>query len=99
MFSFGCSGIIFSSIWLNFNHMTSRTKIILGMIAAAAAGAAIGLLFAPEKGSDLRKRIKNTAGEWVDDLSELLALGKEKVKEVYSKAEEDAEDLQESVRE
>ena len=79
--------------------MTRGTKIILGLLAAAAAGAAIGLLVAPEKGSELRKRIKNKAGELVDDVSELLALGKEKVKEAYARAEEDAEDLQESVRE
>lgn len=77
----GIGGIIFSSIWSNTDHMTSGTKIILGMLAAAAAGAAIGLLLAPEKGSDLRKRIKNTASEWMDDLGEVLAAGKEKVKE------------------
>ncbi len=29
--------------------MTSNTKIILGMLAAAAAGAAVGILLAPEK--------------------------------------------------
>ena len=68
------------------------------MIAAAAAGAAIGLLFAPEKGSDLRKRIKNTASDWMDDLNEVLATGKEKVKEAYANAKEDAEDLENSVR-
>ena len=92
-------GTIFSSIRLKLNHMTSGTKIILGLMAAAVAGAAIGILIAPEKGSELRKRIKNKAGEWVDDVSELLALGKEKIKEVYAQAEEDAENLQESIRE
>ena len=52
--------------WYNFflkflkrKCMTSNTKIILGMLAAAAAGAAIGILLAPEKGSELRRKIKD----------------------------------------
>ena len=53
--------------------MTSTTKIVLGMMAAAAAGAAIGILLAPEKGSDLRKRIKDNVNDWIDELSTLLA--------------------------
>ena len=39
--------------------MTTNTKIILGIVGAAAAGAVIGLLLAPEKGSELRERIKS----------------------------------------
>jgi gas vesicle protein len=53
--------------------MSSTTKIVLGMMAAAAAGAAMGVLFAPEKGSDLRKKIKDNFNEWIDELNALLA--------------------------
>lgn len=53
--------------------MSSTTKIILGMMAAAAAGAAIGVLFAPEKGSELRQRIKDNVNDWIDELNGLLA--------------------------
>ncbi len=53
--------------------MSSTTKIVLGMLAAAAAGAAIGVLLAPEKGSDLRKKIKDNVTDWLDELSALLA--------------------------
>lgn len=73
--------------------MTSNTKIILGLLAAAAAGAAIGVLLAPEKGSDLRKKIKDTVDEVVDDLSELLAIGKEEMKERFAEARDSAEEM------
>lgn len=61
--------------------MSSTTKIILGMFAAAAAGAAIGLLLAPEKGSDLRKRIKNNFNDWMDELNAVVARASEKDEE------------------
>ena len=68
--------------------MTSNTKIILGLFAAAAAGAAVGIMLAPEKGSELRRKIKETVDEWADDLSELLAIGQEELKERVAQARE-----------
>jgi len=68
--------------------MTSNTKIILGMLAAAAAGAAIGVLLAPEKGSELRRKIKDGIDEVMEDVSELLALGKDEIKNMYKGAQE-----------
>ena len=68
--------------------MTSNTKIILGLLAAAAAGAAVGVLMAPEKGSELRRKIKESVGGVMDDLAELLALGQEELKERFSEARE-----------
>jgi gas vesicle protein len=53
--------------------MTSRSKVLLGILGAAAAGVVIGLLIAPEKGKDTRKKIKQTAGEWADNLTHLWA--------------------------
>jgi gas vesicle protein len=57
--------------------MSSTTKIVLGMMAAAAAGAAIGVLFAPEKGSELRKRIKDNFDGWLDELNAFIARASE----------------------
>jgi len=71
--------------------MTSNTKIILGMLAAAAAGAAIGILLAPEKGSELRRKIKTGIDEVMEDISELLDIGKEEIKNMYAAAEEEVQ--------
>ena len=68
--------------------MTSNTKIVLGILAAAAAGAAIGILMAPEKGSELRRKIKTGIDEVMEDVAELLAIGKEEMKNMYANAEE-----------
>ena len=69
--------------------MTTTTKVLLGIVGAAAAGVVIGLLIAPDKGSETRQKIKKTAGEWADNLSHLWAKGKgaaeDAVEEVKSK--------------
>lgn len=58
--------------------MENSSKIILGMLAAAAAGVAIGMLVAPEKGSDLRKKITDKAGDLASKVGDLVSYGKEK---------------------
>ncbi len=60
--------------------MTTSGKIALGILGAAAAGVVIGLLIAPEKGSEVRKRIKNTTGTWVDNVGHLFKKGKHEEK-------------------
>lgn len=62
--------------------MTTSTKIILGVVGAAAAGAVIGLLLAPEKGTDFRKRLSHKAYDWADQLGDLIDSGKSKLDEL-----------------
>lgn len=65
--------------------MTTQSKVVLGILSAAAAGVVIGLLIAPEKGSEMRKRIKKTAGEWADNLSNLFVKTQEELEELKEK--------------
>ena len=67
--------------------MTTTTKVILGLIGAAAVGAAVGMLLAPEKGSDLRKNIADTAGKWSDKLSETFSKSRDGVKRAVSQTQ------------
>lgn len=64
--------------------MTTTTKVILGLIGAAAVGAAVGLLLAPEKGSDLRKNIADSAGKWSDKLTDTFRSSRDGVKRAAS---------------
>jgi gas vesicle protein len=57
--------------------MSTKTKLVLGLVGAAAAGVIVGILLAPEKGTDTRKRITNTAGDWTSNLSDLFSSAKE----------------------
>jgi len=66
--------------------MTTGTKVFLGILGAAAAGVAIGLLIAPEKGSETRKRLAKTTSEWADQVSNIFKNGAEEFENLKSKA-------------
>ncbi|WP_140487248.1 YtxH domain-containing protein [Flavobacterium sp. GSA192] len=43
-------------------------KMVLGILGGIAAGAILGILFAPEKGSQTRKKILDKGTDYVDGL-------------------------------
>jgi gas vesicle protein len=45
-----------------------KKSYLLGIVAAAAVGAVAGLLLAPEKGKDLRKKIVDKGTDFKDKL-------------------------------
>ncbi len=46
----------------------STSKVLVGIIAGLAAGAVVGLLMAPDTGSNTRKKISQKGEGYVDDL-------------------------------
>jgi gas vesicle protein len=46
----------------------SSGKVVLGMLAGLAAGAVLGILFAPEKGSKTRRQILDKGEDYADDV-------------------------------
>jgi len=74
--------------------MKTTTKVILGITVAAAAGAAIGMLLAPEKGKELQKKVAEGFKEWLAEFSSMLAAGKDLVTEVKSEGENKVEAIE-----
>ena len=68
--------------------MTTRSKVLLGILGAAAAGVAVGLLIAPEEGSKVRGRLKKTATSWANSLSTLFSNAKGELEEVKGKVKQ-----------
>lgn len=66
--------------------MKTSTKFIIGLTVAAAAGAAIGMLLAPEKGSDLQKKLKEEAEDLFSQFGSILQNGKHALSQVKDTA-------------
>jgi gas vesicle protein len=79
--------------------MNTTTKFVVGMAAAAAAGAIIGMLFAPEKGKDLQKRLASGTKDWLSELGSLIDMGKDAVAKAKSTAESTADDVSAQLKE
>lgn len=77
--------------------MNSKSKIILGLVGAAAAGVLVGLILAPEKGTDLRKRIGDTAGDWAGHLTDLFANAKGELENLKGRGQQAASDAADSI--
>src|SRR5690606_8522607 len=46
----------------------NNQKMLLGLFAGVAVGAAMGILFAPEKGSDIRRKISTKGNDYKNNL-------------------------------
>jgi gas vesicle protein len=76
----------------------SSSKVLLGFVAGAAAGALAGILFAPDKGSATRKKIASKAGDLGDSVKASFNDFVDDLKHTYSKAKDEAEILGEEAR-
>jgi len=73
----------------------STGKVLLGIVAGAAAGALVGVLFAPHKGSVTRKKISRTTGNYADGLKEKFGEMVDSVTEKFDKVKDDVAEFAE----
>ncbi|HLG03448.1 MAG TPA: YtxH domain-containing protein [Bacteroidia bacterium] len=73
----------------NFNN---SGKIIGALLIGAAIGGALGILFAPDKGSETRKKIAGQSGDLATAMKEKFELFLEQAKMEFENARQTAKD-------
>ena len=72
--------------------MENSGKVIGALLLGAAVGAALGILFAPDKGSELRRKISSKGGNYTQNLKDkfgnLVTSATDQVDNVKSKINE-----------
>jgi gas vesicle protein len=76
----------------------SSGKVILGLLAGVAVGAALGILFAPDKGWNTRKRISKKAEDVANDLREKFDEFIDTVTSKVDEVKDQASDLADKAR-
>jgi gas vesicle protein len=85
--------------------MNDNSKVLIGLLTGLAAGAALGLLFAPEKGSETRDRLNQSLKDLgdsikdraADEINNLASLKDKVVGSVKSKLQDTEEEFADDV--
>jgi len=68
-------------------------KVFLGLLAGLATGAVLGILFAPDKGANTRKKILDKGEGYADDVKEKFDDFLDTISEKYEITKQGAKDL------
>jgi gas vesicle protein len=75
--------------------MNNTGKVLLGVLTGIVAGGLLGVLFAPEKGSDTRKKISKKSGDYADALKGKFNDFLDSITEKFEKVKEEVTDFAE----
>lgn len=67
--------------------MKNSSKILIALGAGVALGAALGILFAPDKGSETRKKIAEAPDKMRKKFADALRNGKSRLDDKFEKME------------
>ena len=62
--------------------MKNEEKVLIGLIVGAALGAALGILFAPDKGSETRRKLNEEGKKMAEEFGDKFSEEKEKLNEI-----------------
>lgn len=71
----------------------SGKGLLIGLLFGGAIGAAIGLLFAPKSGRELRNDIKVKTDEYLDDADKYIADARTKAKDLINEGKKRSEKI------
>lgn len=77
----------------NYSDSNVGSKVLLGILAGAATGAILGVLFAPDRGMETRRKIGETSRDLASNLKEKASGFVDTVADKYETAKESASDL------
>jgi gas vesicle protein len=66
-------------------------KVLLGVLAGVAVGATLGILFAPDKGSNIRKKISKKGEDYAEGLEDKFNEFIESVTQKFESLKQEAE--------
>ena len=66
----------------------STSKVLVGFLVGAAVGGALGILLAPDKGTETRRKIMEKGSDLGDTISDLGETIKDKVNEMVGGVKE-----------
>ena len=76
-----------------------KSKFITGLLLGAAAGVVLGILFAPNKGSETRKKLAKKGGNLRDDIKDKLKDIRAEAEELIQKGKDSGEKIRSTIEE